>query len=418
VAGGDPFRLPGALGILFMGSERSSTGGRGVREPADARTRGAWRGREVVVVDAANGWDVERMADRQLASALAAHAPIVYVDPSTSFVGRVRHERSLAATFRRRTVHVSDDVVRLSPEALPGATRPRVARLNRRFVAWQVRRLLRALGVSVGVLVEANLMAPLVGLVPAARTIYWAQDDFVGMAPLIGVDADLLAASEAMVSARADAVVAANPEVARTQSRGPAPVTLIPFGCDLDLFATADTVDPRALLPRPVAFLMGTINERLDVDLLRAVSDAGISLVMIGPRSARFVSRAFDELVERPGVTWIPGVPFRELPPYLAGADVGLVPYTLSRFNVGSYPLKTFEYLAAGLPVVATDLPALRMAESTDVRVCADTEEFVAAVRDFVAEPPSAAARQERRAAAAAGSWAARAAQFAEVIGA
>ena len=69
------------------------------------------------------------------------------------------------------------------------------------------------------------------------------------------------------------------------------------------------------------------------------------------------------------------------LPSYLAHAQVGLVPYTNSEFNRASFPLKTLEYLAAGLPVVATDLPATRwlQADQDLVRIADEPDSFVAA---------------------------------------
>ena len=50
----------------------------------------------------------------------------------------------------------------------------------------------------------------------------------------------------------------------------------------------------------------------------------------------------------------------RELPPYVRGFDVGLVPYRLSEYTANVYPTKLNEYLAMGIPVVATDLTEIR----------------------------------------------------------
>jgi teichuronic acid biosynthesis glycosyltransferase TuaH len=65
-------------------------------------------------------------------------------------------------------------------------------------------------------------------------------------------------------------------------------------------------------------------------------------------------------LTARSNVTWVGEQPFSALPGLLAHARVGLVPYADTPFNRASFPLKTLEYLAAGLPVVATGLPATR----------------------------------------------------------
>ena len=63
---------------------------------------------------------------------------------------------------------------------------------------------------------------------------------------------------------------------------------------------------------------------------------------------------------------------FQELPSYLRVIDVGLTPYSQSDFNRASFPLKTLEYLAAGRPVVASDLPANRWLDTSHVSIAAD----------------------------------------------
>src|SRR5208283_3159702 len=103
--------------------------------------------------------------------------------------------------------------------------------------------------------------------------------------------------------------------------------------------------------------------------LLEAVADTGQSLLLIGPRHPRFAVAAMDPLLARANVHWVGPQAFEDLPKYLSVVDVGLVPYVDSAFNRGSFPLKTLEYLAAGIPVVATDLPAIRWLNCPDIRV-------------------------------------------------
>ena len=100
-----------------------------------------------------------------------------------------------------------------------------------------------------------------------------------------------------------------------------------------------------------------------------------------------------------------------------ASADVGLVPYGISRFNIGSFPLKTLEYLAAGLPVVSTPLPGVEWLASDDVRVADGPEAFSAAVRSVLGAGRTESDDRRRREFAAAHSWDRRAAAFAEALG-
>ena len=128
-------------------------------------------------------------------------------------------------------------------------------------------------------------------------------------------------------------------------------------------------------------------------------------------------------------------VPAASVPAYLAAIDVGITPYTASDFNRASFPLKTLEYLAAGRPVVSTDLPGARwllddLARAglavagegpTEVMTLASTpDEFVSAVHRMAPGPRGGneqARRAQCRAFATRHSWARRADALAAAIG-
>jgi teichuronic acid biosynthesis glycosyltransferase TuaH len=113
-------------------------------------------------------------------------------------------------------------------------------------------------------------------------------------------------------------------------------------------------------LPRPVVGLIGQLSERIDLDVLDAIAGAGFSLLIVGPLDPRWGQQRFNELIGRSHVHYAGPVPPSAVPSYLAAIDVGITPYRDTPFNRASFPLKTLEYLGAGLPVVSTDLPAAR----------------------------------------------------------
>ncbi|MCA1983049.1 glycosyltransferase [Nocardioides nematodiphilus] len=360
----------------------------------------------MIVLSAANSWDDRRMADAQLALALSRHADVLYVDPPRSL-------------HRARLGWVRPGLARLSPEGLPGISRAPVAAANRRLIARQVTRALRRFESSATALVEANLLSPVLGLADLGRTVYWAQDDFVAMAPLVGVDPRIFAANHERLIREASLIVAANPAVAASITAATGrDVQLIPFGCDAALF---NRTAPAAATGTAggLAVLMGTLNERLDLGLLTAVADSGARLRIIGPCSPRGAPPGLAGLVSRASVEWLGERAFADLPRLLAGASVGLVPYTHSAFNEASFPLKTLEYLAAGLPVVATDLPAVRWLAAPDVHVADDAALFAKTVRTLLDVTPAEAeqTRERARATAQQHTWAERAKRFADLLG-
>ena len=163
---------------------------------------------------------------------------------------------------------------------------------------------------------------------------------------------------------------------------------------DYDHFATAGTDAPvpadLARIPAPRALFVGALNElKVDAELLGALAEAepGLSVVLVGPvtEAGPGARRELDALVRRPNVHALGGRPYAELPGYLAGADVGLVPYLANRYTAGVFPMKVYEYLAAGLPVVAAGLPELAGAEGA--ALASGRDEFVNAVRAALADP-------------------------------
>ncbi|KQR73248.1 hypothetical protein ASF98_22505 [Arthrobacter sp. Leaf337] len=193
-----------------------------------------------------------------------------------------------------------------------------------------------------------------------------------------------------------------------------APVVVLPNGCDL-----------RKTIPLPVdrshkAVLVGQLNERLDMDLLDAVKDAGVPLLVIGPRTERDpeTGRRLDLLLASENVTWLGELPATELGQHLAAAGVGLTPYADTAFNRASFPLKTLDYLAAGIPVVATDLPAVRWLNTELVTVGSGPEGFAKRVQQALARPHDPVAEERRRHFAGLHTWETRANQLLEMAGA
>jgi teichuronic acid biosynthesis glycosyltransferase TuaH len=237
----------------------------------------------------------------------------------------------------------------------------------------------------------------------------------------MGQHASRLERQERRAVRGADLVLAVSPELAdRWRTLGTEPA-LLPNGCDPEAFLAVDTVEPAPLpdgFPTPAAGVVGQLNDRLDPDLLAAVADTGMGLLLVGPRDPGWLPDRWDALVARPNVRHVGAVPFEELPRWLARIDVGLTPYTDTVFNRASFPLKTLEYLAAGRPVVGSDLPATRglAEESTDVAAVAGVAEFAARVRELADLPRDAATMQRRRAVANRHSWSARATRFTQLL--
>jgi teichuronic acid biosynthesis glycosyltransferase TuaH len=242
----------------------------------------------------------------------------------------------------------------------------------------------------------------------------------------MGLSASHLVKKERRAVTRADVVAAVSPQLAEQWRRFGVTPIVIPNGCWLAAALPMMTVPDIPHLPRPVTGVVGQLSERIDIGILEAIADAGLSLLIVGPVDPRWEPRRFAALIARPRVHYVGGVSAEMVPSYLARMDVGITPYQDSKFNRASFPLKTLEYLGAGLPVVSTDMPASRWlladlangphgAHADEIFTLADTKAFPHAIRRIAGQ---GSAMAERRAAfAATHTWPERARAFATATG-
>lgn len=162
-----------------------------------------------------------------------------------------------------------------------------------------------------------------------------------------------------------------------------------PSSVDRQHFAAArnSLAEPadQAAIPGPRLGFYGVIDERLDLDLLAAVADArpDWSLVMVGP-VAKIDPAA---LPRRANIHYLGNKPYAELPAYLAGWQVALMPFAINEATRFISPTKTPEYLAAGRPVVSTPITDVvrHYGELAGVKIAADAPGFVASAAEALA---------------------------------
>ena len=376
--------------------------------------------RPLVVWCSGASWDGVAGTDWHMATQLTRRADILWVDPPVSPVAALRSRGRIPLQLRPRLVRTSEGMTRLTPVSLPLHSRGPLRRLAARLNRLQIERALKRLGAVPDVVVVSHLEDLLSGWGPGTRRVLYGTDDYVAGAALMRVDVARIEAEERLQLGNADvAVVITEPLAARWRALGFArPIALVPNGVDTEAYRDLSRVEPapEARLPAPVAGLVGQLSARIDIGLLESVVAAGCSLLLVGPLDPTWQAERFRALCARPNVRWVGAVPFRALPRFLAAIDVGLTPYADSPFNRASFPLKTLEYLAAGKPVVSTDLPSARWL-GTDLVVLAGGESYGEAVRRAGATSSSPDAIRRRMEFAEKHSWQQRAESFAAAIG-
>ncbi len=314
---------------------------------------------------------------------------------------RRRLVRGLAPPREADSVHV------LSPLVLPFHARKLVRAVNRRLLPRLVGRAARSLGMREPILWAYVPQAEvLIDTLRPSLIVYHCVDDIASQA---GIDATSFRAAEERFAARADLVLASAPALAarmRTLSRN---VLEAPNVADTGLFATALEAGPRdaamEALPAPrIVFTGAIVTTKLDLELLVALARLrpAWSFALVGPVGPGDPRADVSMLAAEPNLHLLGARAYRELPAVLRTADAGLIPYARNELTASIFPMKVYEYLAAGLPVVATPLPAL-----AGVREIATAEdaEGVARALDEALAGDSRERRVERSREAASHSW-------------
>lgn len=242
----------------------------------------------------------------------------------------------------------------------------------------------------------------------ASIKIYFCIDDY---AEIQGVDADLVLPLEKETLTAVDAVVATAKSLVQNKRAPSNKGYYLPQGVNYEHFARERPMPADlAAIPGPRLGFAGQLALACDLDLLRAValSHPHWSLVFVGPVSIDTAP------LQLPNVHILGNRSYADLPAYVQGFDVGLIPYVLSPWTMAVDPLKTLEYLAAGIPVVSMPLPEVHK-YSPPLYVADGHDATCAAIEAALAEPESAV--DMRRAVAREHTWERRANRLLEIIG-
>jgi uncharacterized SAM-binding protein YcdF (DUF218 family)/glycosyltransferase involved in cell wall biosynthesis len=329
---------------------------------------------------------------------------------------RVRNWWRGTKWFRRER----DNLYVYSPLLLPFPYSWFIRRLNRSLLVRALQRWMRAAGFGRPI-VWTFLPTPLVrdailDLEPLA-TVYYCIDDFASSSPA----ARRITKSEERLFSEMDLVFVTSENLQKRASNFSDRVHLFPFGVSFQKFervrlAPDEIPADLAALKRPVVGYVGGIHQWIDLELLtstaRRMPDA--SFVLVGP-----VQIDSDPADGAANVHVLGARPHDDIPRYIKGFDVGIVPYVLSEYTANVYPTKLNEYLAMGIPVVATDLPEIRRFNAehgNSVAVAATTEQFAAAIAGALTS--SVGERARRIDVAKENSWSTRIAKMSALIAA
>lgn len=223
------------------------------------------------------------------------------------------------------------------------------------------------------------MMLPFSEHLPADCVVYDCMDE---LANFKGAPPELLPLEQRLLE-QADLVFTGGHSLYEAKRDRHPNIHPFPSSVDVAHFAQARSKliepDDLAELPHPRLGFYGVVDERMDLDLLATTADArpDWSIIVVGP----VVKIAEEELPRRSNLYYLGGKSYAELPAYLRGWDVALMPFAINDATRFISPTKTPEYLAGGLPVVSTPIADVirHYGQMEAVRIGATPEAFIAA---------------------------------------
>lgn len=356
------------------------------------------QGHDIVCL-APSEWRDNPVSNTHLMARLATENRVLYVEtpgnrlPTLRDAGRVvRQLRNFVAGPRAFTSSLAPSTFTLyTPLAVPYQGSRLIRSLNRRWLAWSLGRVARRRGFrSPIVWTFSPYYLPILDAFKPKLVVYHIVDE---LSTYLGASPQEFAALERSMIQRADLVLVASRRLwERKQGINPrthqlpnaADVEHIGRSCD-----PATRVAPEiAGLPHPVIGYVGTMADWVDYDLLVEMAQAhpSWSLAFVGYVHARTDSQGISQLKALPNVHLLGQQPFARLPEFYHGFDVCIIPFHLTEHTQYSNPVKIYEYLATGLPVVTTDLaPAHEFRHL--LRIAKSRAEFIGHVESALSVP-------------------------------
>jgi glycosyltransferase involved in cell wall biosynthesis len=382
------------------------------------------QGRDIVCVGFAD-WDTELWTNQHhLMSRLARENRVLFVES----LGLRRPQlagRDLARVWRRLLRGLAppravDGLHVLSPLVLPLHSSRLARALNARLLPALVRRAARRLGLREPILWAYVPQAEvLIEALDPSLVVYHCVDDIAAQER---IDTASFRAAEMRFAARADLVLASAPALAKRLRTISHNVLDAPNVADTKLFSSAlqrGRLDPgMAALPAPrIVFTGAIVAIKLDFPLLVELARLRPtwSFALVGPVGPGDPRTDVSVLAAEPNIHLLGHRTYGELPDVLRAADAGLIPYARNALTESIFPMKVYEYLAAGLPVIATPLPAL--AGIAEVATAPDAQ-GIAGLLDEALASDSLERRAERSRTAASNSWERRLEEIASAIAA
>ena len=348
-------------------------------------------------------------------------AQILYFDPSVTYLAPLkdRAAKPELTKYKNEGVQPQQNITVYSlPPVLPFFYKSRaINRLNQKKIARFIREKMREHGFDDAVLwVYSPVTVDLVDLVPHKALVYDCVDRHSAYGGLM--DPSLVDRMELELAAKADHVFATADALAERLRAAQKNTDMIPNGANFERFVQASQPQPVPEelrgVPRPIFGFVGALQSCIEYDFLEAAAKArpDWSFVLIGKEKPGVDLSALHAMQN---VYFLGLKPNEQLPQYLAQFDACLNLFAKSDLSKDVSPLKFYEYLATGRPIVSTRQPDQILQYAPLIEIADSPEEFIAAC-EKARDDDTPERNAERIEAGRACSWDSRVAQMCEIL--
>ena len=339
-------------------------------------------------------------------SSLSKHHRVLYIERATTWITPLAYGEPWSTLYQGLGLtQIDTNIWTYRPvPRLPFDRRYRVlSKLNQRILATEINRAIAVLGLRDPHIITYDHKAAVLfrHVKTHGKRCYYVVDEIsefnwpmASRETILADEADTIKASDFIIAT-------SRPLLEKCRHINPAS-HILSHGVDIDAYLDPQPI-PNDLekIPKPRVGFIGKIEEWVDLDLINslALHHPELSFVFVGPIRSDVTS-----LKDLNNVHFL-GARARELmPAYLGGFDIGLIPFKQNELTRNVNPLKLYEYLAAGIPVLSTPMEAVRPDEELGVYVEHTPDGFANALADLKrSETPER--REARRQFASSHSW-------------
>jgi glycosyltransferase involved in cell wall biosynthesis len=322
-------------------------------------------------------WDGMWRNRHQLMSRFARFNRVLYVEP-VLFLNKLRHQLQQGdfgridfwkAVHRSRIRKISESLhVYSSPAYIPVSGRFPLDKLS--WWGWKMllNRTLHTMGLNRPIIwLSKPDMAHYLGVLNEKLSIYHVVDEYVAYGNMTEETTKNIQSAEKDLLSRVDLSIVVSKQLFESKGTFNEHTYLIPNGVDYEAYENAsrsrqplpfDVAD----LSRPIIGYSGLISSRLDLNLLMNIAEIHPewSLVLVGGTNEGWSDSTYEQLQRMRNVHFLGLKDVSRMPYYVKAFDVCVIPYGMNKQAENLSPLKLYDFLAMGKPIVTTHFPAAR----------------------------------------------------------